>query len=239
MARAGVASRRKSEEMIVAGRVTVNNELITELGFQVKKGDEVKVDGVPITKESPVYYLFYKPKNVLSAVRDDRDRPVVTDFFQFETRRIYPVGRLDFDTTGVLLLTNDGDLTQELTHPKHEIDKTYIATLSALPSEEGLKQLERGVVIDGKKTRPATVEVISINKVKQKAVVSLTIHEGWNHQVKKMFEAIGCPVNALKREKLAFLTLKGLTHPGDYRQLSAYEVQQLKRFYFQSLCAII
>lgn len=228
MAHAGVASRRKSEEIILAGRVKVNGQVTKELGIKVSPSDKVEVDGVPIYREEPRYILLYKPRNYISAVADDKDRPVVTDLIRGIDERIYPVGRLDFDTTGLILLTNDGDFSNLMTHPSHEIDKVYIAKVEGIPTEADLKKLRSGVKVDGKKTSKAGAELISSNPANQTAVVELTIHEGWNHQVKKMFEAIKCPVMKLKRERFGFLDLTGL-NAGEWRELNAFEVDKLKK----------
>ncbi|MGX4686272.1 pseudouridine synthase [Vagococcus sp. JNUCC 83] len=226
MAHCGVASRRKSEELIQAGRVTVNGKKVTELGVKVSQSDKVEVDGVPIYQEQPVYYLFYKPKNVISAVSDDKDRPVVTDYFPGIPERIFPVGRLDYDTSGLLLMTNDGEFANLLTHPKHEIDKVYVAKVKGIASKEVLKPLRNGVKIEGRKTAPARFKVISTDMRKGTSVVELIIHEGRNHQVKNMLAAVGLPVMKLKREKVGTLDLIGL-NPGDYRELTKKEVSQL------------
>ena len=226
MAHCGVASRRKSEELIQAGRVTVNGKKVTELGVKVNQSDKVEVDGVPIYQEQPVYYLFYKPKSVISAVSDDKDRPVVTDYFFGVPERIFPVGRLDYDTSGILLMTNDGEFANLLTHPKHEVDKVYVAKVKGIASKEILKPLRNGVKIDGRKTSPARFKVLSTDHRKGTSVVELIIHEGRNHQVKNMLAAVGLPVMKLKREKIGSLDLLGL-NPGDYRELTKKEVSQL------------
>lgn len=228
MAHAGIASRRKCEEIISAGRVKVNDQIVKELGHKVTATDKIEVDDIPIYREEPRYVLLYKPKNYLSAVADDKDRPVVTDLLPEIKERIYPIGRLDFDTTGLLLLTNDGDFAHLMMHPKHQINKRYVAKLNGIPTPLELKQLEKGVVIDGKKTSRARARLLSGNAKNQTAVVDLTIHEGWNHQVKKMFEAIGYSVNKLKREQFAFLDL-GQLQPGMWRELTAFEVDKLKK----------
>lgn len=228
MANAGVASRRKSEDLIVDGHVKVNGELVTELGTKVSKTDVIEVDGVPIYKEEPKYIMLYKPKNVISAVSDPTDRQVVVDFIHGVEERIYPIGRLDFDTTGLILLTNDGDFANLLTHPRYNIDKVYIATVNGIVDTKALTKLEQGVMIDGKKTSKARAKVISTNKDKKTSVVQLTIHEGWNHQVKNMFEAVGHEVYRLKRKRFSFLDL-GTLQPGEWRDLTAFEVDKLKK----------
>ncbi len=228
MAHAGIASRRKCEEIILEGRVKVNGKKVNELGVKVSPSDKVEVDGVPIYKEEPRYILLYKPRNYISAVADDKDRPVITQLIGGIEERIYPVGRLDFDTTGLILLTNDGDFSNLMTHPSHEIDKVYIAKIEGIPTDQDLNRLRSGVKVDGKKTSRARAKVISTNPSNKTAVVELTIHEGWNHQVKKMFEAVGYPVMKLKRERFGFLDLDGL-QAGDWRELTAFEVDKLKK----------
>lgn len=228
MAHAGIASRRKCEEIILEGRVKVNGKKVNELGVKVSPSDKVEVDGVPIYKEEPRYILLYKPRNYISAVADDKDRPVITQLIGGIDERIYPVGRLDFDTTGLILLTNDGDFSNLMTHPSHEIDKVYIAKIEGIPTDQDLNRLRSGVKVDGKKTSRARAKVISTNPSNKTAVVELTIHEGWNHQVKKMFEAVGYPVMKLKRERFGFLDLDGL-QAGDWRELTAFEVDKLKK----------
>ncbi|MBO0439062.1 pseudouridine synthase [Candidatus Enterococcus ikei] len=226
IAHAGIASRRKAEEYIVNGRVKVNGKIVRELGTQVGKNDKVEVDDVPIYKEEYGYYLFYKPKGVISAVSDDKGRKVVTDFFSHIKERIYPVGRLDYDTSGLLLLTNDGEFSQKLTHPSHEIDKVYVAKVKGLAKKHDLLPLTKGMKIEGYKTAPATFEIISVDLKANTSIVELTIHEGRNHQVKNMLKAVGYPVQKLKREKYGDLTLKGL-RPGEYRNLNKKEISVL------------
>ncbi|MEG1503989.1 pseudouridine synthase [Enterococcus sp. 22-H-5-01] len=226
IAHAGIASRRKAEDYITSGRVSVNGEVIRELGTKVGKKDIVEVDGVPIYQEEPVYYLFYKPRGVISAVSDDKKRKVVTDYFAAVPERIYPVGRLDYDTSGILLLTNDGDFSQRLAHPKHEIDKVYVAKVKGYAEKRVLMPLTRGVRIEGKKTAPARFEILSTDKVAGTSIVELTIHEGRNHQVKNMLAAVGLPVQKLKRERYGDLTLQGL-RPGEYRRLNNKEINSL------------
>ncbi|MCW6659629.1 rRNA pseudouridine synthase [Aerococcaceae bacterium NML191292] len=228
MAHAGVDSRRKCEQLILEGRVSVNGEVIRELGAKVSAKDRIEVDGVPIYKEEPRYILFYKPKQVISAVSDDKNRAVVLDYIEGITERIYPIGRLDYDTTGLLLLTNDGTFANYLMHPKHQIDKVYIAKVKGIPELKTLRRLERGVVIDGKKTSKARAKLISYNQDNETAIVELTIHEGWNHQVKKMFEAVGHPVMKLKRERYGFIDL-GKMKAGEWRELTAFEVDKLTK----------
>ncbi|WP_027107508.1 pseudouridine synthase [Lacticigenium naphthae] len=228
MAHAGIASRRKSEELIKTGRVKVNGEVVRELGIQVSNQDEIKVDNVPIDKEEPVYYLLNKPRSVISTVEDNKGRKTVREFFPQVEQRIYPIGRLDYDTTGAIILTNDGDFAQLLMHPKYEIEKTYVAKVRGLVKKETIKKLEKGLVIEGKKTSPAKARVISQDRKKEVTMVEIKIHEGRNHQVKNMFTAVGHPVLKLKRETYGQLNLAGL-QPGESRVLKAFEIDSLKK----------
>ncbi|WP_282172699.1 23S rRNA pseudouridine(2605) synthase RluB [Cytobacillus firmus] len=227
IAHAGVASRRKAEELMAEGRVRVNGKTVKELGVKVSPSDRIEVDGIPLEREEPVYFLLYKPRGVISAVSDDKGRKVVTDFFEGIKQRIYPIGRLDYDTSGILILTNDGEFANLLMHPSNEIEKVYVAKLKGIPSKEKMKSLQRGIVLEDGKTAPAKTKLLSMDKKKQTAIVEISIHEGRNRQVRRMFEAIGHPVLKLKRERYGFLTLQGLS-AGDARELTAHEVKQLR-----------
>jgi len=227
IARAGIASRRKSEELIKEGRVKVNGKVVTELGLKVSPSDRVEVNEIQIEKEEPVYFLLYKPRGVISSVNDEKGRKVVTDFFPHLKERIYPVGRLDYDTSGLLVLTNDGEFANLLMHPKNEIDKVYVAKIKGIPLKENLRKLERGIRLEDGKTAPARVKLLTADNKKQTAIVEITIHEGRNRQVRRMFEAIGHEVVKLKRERYGFLTLNGL-RAGDARELTPHEVKQLR-----------
>lgn len=227
LAHAGVASRRKSEQLILEGKVSVNGKVIKELGVKVSPTDTVEVEGVKLEKEQKVYHLLYKPKGVISAVTDDRGRKTVADLFPHIQERLFPVGRLDYETSGLLIMTNDGDFSYMVTHPKFKIDKTYVARLKGIPSKEQLRPLERGIVLEDGKTAPAHVKLLSAETKANKSIVEITIHEGKNRQVRRMFDAIGFPVQKLKRERFAFLTLHGL-NAGDSRELSAHEIKLLR-----------
>lgn len=227
IAHAGFASRRKAEELILQGKVKVNGKIIKELGVKVSSTDRVEVEGIPLEKEEPVYFLFYKPRGVISSVKDDKGRKAVTDYFPEIKQRIYPVGRLDYDTSGLLLLTNDGEFANLLMHPRHEIEKEYIAKIKGVPTREKLKSLEKGIQLEDGKTAPARVKMLSLDKKKGTSIIQLVIHEGRNRQVRRMFEAIGHPVLKLRRERYAFLTLHGLV-AGEARELTAHEVKQLR-----------
>ncbi|WP_059170999.1 23S rRNA pseudouridine(2605) synthase RluB [Bacillus sp. FJAT-27445] len=227
IARAGIASRRKAEDLITGGKVKVNGKVITELGVKVSPSDKVEVEEVQIQREEPVYFLFYKPRGVISTVKDEKGRKAVTDFFPDIKERIFPIGRLDYDTSGLLLLTNDGDFANLLMHPRSEIDKVYVAKTEGIPQKEALRKLEKGIRLEDGKTAPARVKMLSSEKKKQTAIIEIAIHEGRNRQVRRMFEAIGHPVSKLKRERYGFLTLGGLK-AGEMRELTPHEVKQLR-----------
>ncbi|MCM3713676.1 rRNA pseudouridine synthase [Alkalihalobacillus oceani] len=227
IAQAGIASRRKAEQLIMEGKVKVNGEVVRELGVKASANkDQIEVEGIPIDREEPVYFLLYKPSGVISSVKDEKGRKVVTDFLEVE-QRVFPVGRLDYDTSGLLLLTNDGEFANYLMHPKFKIDKVYVAKVKGIPSREALKRLQQGIRLDDGKTAPAKVKMMSIDKKKQTAIVRITIHEGRNRLVRRMFEAIGHPVMKLKREEYGFLNLRGM-NPGDVRPLKPIEVKHLR-----------
>nr|WP_246596316.1 pseudouridine synthase [Bacillus alkalicola] len=227
IAQSGITSRRKAEELIVEGKVYVNGKRVTELGTKVDPQiDKVEVNGVPLEREEPVYFMLYKPTGVISSVSDEHNRKVVTDFIPTD-QRIYPIGRLDYDTSGLLLLTNDGDFANLLTHPKHKIYKTYIAKVEGMPLREDIKKLEKGIILEDGKTAPARVKVIRSDKRKETSIVEISIHEGRNRQVRRMFEAIGHPVMKLKREQYGFLQLKGL-NAGEFRELKPHEVKKMR-----------
>lgn len=229
MAEAGVASRRASEKLITAGRVTVNGETVKQLGTKVAAKDKIEVDGVPIHREKHVYYLLNKPRGVISSAHDEKGRRTVVDILKEDEieERVYPVGRLDYDTTGILLLTNDGALANKLMHPKFEVNKTYVAKVKGLMNNNELKQLRLGVKVDGRRTKPAKTRLKESDRTKKTSIVQITIHEGHYHQVKRMFEAVGHPVIKLHRESYGFLNLQGV-QPGDYRELRPEEVRKLK-----------
>ncbi|CAH2715692.1 Ribosomal large subunit pseudouridine synthase B [Neobacillus rhizosphaerae] len=227
IARAGIASRRKSEELIKEGRVKVNGKVVTELGLKVTSSDKIEVNEIQIEKEEPVYFLLYKPRGVISSVSDEKGRKVVTDFFSNFKERIFPVGRLDYDTSGLLLLTNDGEFANLLMHPSNEIEKVYVAKTKGIPLPENLRKLQKGIRLEDGKTAPAKVKMLSGDKKKQSAIVEISIHEGRNRQVRRMFEAIGHDVMKLKRERYGFLTLNGLK-AGEARELTPHEVKQLR-----------
>lgn len=225
IANSGFCSRRKAEEYIKEGKVLVNGEVITSLGSKASYSDQISVCGHNLKKEEKEYILLYKPRGVVTTTDDEKGRKTVLDLVD-SSNRLYPVGRLDYDTSGVLLLTNDGELTNILIHPKNNIEKVYVAKIEGIADKERVKKMCSGVIIDGKKTSRAKAKIKKIDKKKNTSIVEITIHEGRNHQVKKMFEAIGYKVIKLKREVFAGLTLDGLTS-SKYRHLSIKEVKTL------------
>ena len=221
----GVASRRKSEELIKAGKVKVNNKIVSDLSFKVNEKDEVFVNNVQVFKQEKEYYLLYKPEKVICSVHDEKNRTTVIDLIDTK-EKIFPVGRLDYDTSGLLLLTNDGELTNKLTHPSHDIPKTYSAKVDGIITKEELRTLEKGIILDGVKTKKAIAKLKKVDKRNNKSYVELTITEGRNHQVKNMFAFIGHKVLKLKRISYSFLDLSNLSI-GEYRSLTIKEVKQL------------
>lgn len=228
MAASGVASRRKAEELILAGRVTVNGTKITELGVKAEYSDDIKVDGKTIKKEELVVFLFNKPKNVISSCADDKGRETVLDYIK-EPYRLYPLGRLDFDSSGLLLVTNDGNLTYNILHPKYEVKKTYEVTVNKIIDSKMIERLEKGVMVDGRMTAPCTIELKRINDNKKTSFVEMTIHEGRNREIRKMFNTQGAEVIKLHRIKEANIELGNL-RPGEYRRLKPFELSGLKRY---------
>lgn len=224
LARAGIASRRKAEELILAGRVSVNGKAARELGVKVVPGDVVLFDGQPVAPKALEYVLLNKPAGFLSAASDSRGRRTVVDLVP-GTARLFPVGRLDYDTTGLILLTNDGELANRLMHPRFEVDKVYWAEVKGVPTDSELAQLRAGISLEDGLSWPARVKVIKIKR--DGAEIEIAIHEGRNRQVRRMFEAVRHPVLKLHRKKYAMLTGEGLA-AGESRALTEEEIKALK-----------
>lgn len=225
LAECGVASRRNAEDMIRAGRVKVDGVVITEMGVQVSKVSQILVDDKPINRENKVYYLLYKPKKVICSNNDEKGRMTASSLIECN-ERIYPVGRLDYDTTGLLLLTNDGAFSNAMAHPRYHIKKTYDADIKGIITAEHIKQLEKGILLDGKMTLPAKITIKKKDFKKQLTTLEIRIQEGRKHQVKNMFLFFGYKVTRLHRKQYAFLTLGGL-QTGEYRTLKPFEVKRL------------
>lgn len=229
MAARGIASRRKCEEMIAAGKVRVNGEIITQLGYKIDPTAEIVVDGKSIVADNAVYtyILLNKPLKVITSVSDPQRRTTVIDLITTTDQRIYPVGRLDYDTEGLILLTNDGELANRMTHPRFEFEKEYIATVKGTPDENKLEQLRQGILLEDGITSPAEVAIIG-SKQNGNTKLCIVIHEGKNRQVRRMCKAIGYPVIHLQRRRLGFLTIGNLS-AGEYRHLTADEIHRLKK----------
>ena len=223
IANLGYTSRRKAEELILNGKVKVNGEIVKSLGTKVKTSDTIEVENTILDNQKNYeYYLLNKPRGVVSTTNDEHNRKTIVDLV-VSNQRIYPIGRLDYDTTGAIILTNDGYLANKMMHPSSNIEKTYIAKVTGLVTGYEIKKLREGIIVDGKKTNKAKVNLKSYDKKTDKSTVELTIHEGRNHQVKKMFEAINHDVIKLKRERYANLDLTNLKS-GEYRKLTNKEI---------------
>ena len=226
IAAAGVCSRRKADELIANGNVRINGAVMKEMGYDVADGDTVQVNGRIISAASKkVYVAVNKPLGYITSMDDDRSRATVAELVADIPERLFPVGRLDYNTTGLLIMTNDGDLTYTLTHPKHEVWKTYIATVSGVISDNRIARLRKGVDIGGFVTSPAKVRVIK--QMPRHAVVEISIHEGKNRQVRKMFAAVGNKVQELERVSIGDIRL-GRLMTGHYRKLTREEIEYLK-----------
>jgi pseudouridine synthase len=228
---AGVASRRAAEQLILDGRVSVNGQVVRALGSKADPArDEVRVDGRRVrVVANRRYLLLNKPRGVLSTRSDPRGRPTVIDLVKAEAEYLFPVGRLDFDSEGLLLLTNDGELAERLTHPRHDVEKVYHVRVRGVPDDHGLARLRRGLVVEGRRTRPAEVEVIETGRGARgdQAVLEITLREGRNRQVREMLEAVGHPVVRLRRVRIGPLTDRTLA-PGQWRDLTPRELALLR-----------
>lgn len=226
IAQSGITSRRKAEELIINGKVKVNGEVITELGTKVSDKDKILVNNEPISKEIKEYYILNKPRGYITTTSDEYARKTVLDLIP-TSARIYPVGRLDYDTTGLLILTNDGEFANILMHPSNNIEKTYVAKLKGILKKEETEQLKNGVEIEENIIVSATkVKLKKVDSKTNTCMVQINICEGKNHQVKKMFSKVGFEVLKLKREKEGFFDLKNL-QSGEYRKLTPKEVKKV------------
>lgn len=226
IASSGVTSRRKAEELVLAGKVKINGKVVSNLATDVEETDQVTIEGKPIhTAENFVYYKLHKPKGYVSTVNDDKGRKTVMELMRGVHTRVFPVGRLDYDTEGLLLLTNDGDLSNILTRPKSEVEKVYYATIEGTITKDEVKTLSSGVEIDGYKTKPCSVVVMS--ETPNQTKLAITITEGKNRQIRKMLEAVNKTVTFLKRVQIGEIRLGGLSR-GEYAQLNAKEMRYLQ-----------
>ena len=223
IANSGIASRRKAEELIKDGKVKVNGNVITELGTKVTDKDKIEVDNKPIVKEEKVYFLLNKPRGVITSTKDEHGRKTVVDLIDTD-KRIYPVGRLDYDTTGAIILTNDGEFANILMHPSNKIDKVYLAKIDGIITGEAINNLKDGIMLDGVRVIPSRVKLKKVNQENNTSMVEITIHEGKNHEVKRLFEAVGFRVDKLTRKSIGIFNLEGISS-GEYRPLTHKEVQ--------------
>ena len=228
IANSGICSRRKAEELISQGKVTVNGKIISELGFKANESDDIRVNGEKISAEQKAVFLLNKPKNVISSSSDDSGRTTVVDLID-SNLRLYPLGRLDYDSSGLLLLSNDGELMQKLIHPKYEVEKTYQVTIDGLINDNEISQLEKGIEIEDYVTAPAKVKLIRKNENRYTSFLEITIHEGKNREIRKMFEKLGYHVLKLHRIKEANIELGNLKS-GEYRRLKPYEIKKLNDY---------
>lgn len=223
IAESGYCSRRKAEELIKKGKVSLNGKIVDTLGVKVNHDDIIIIDGVKLEKQDKEYYLFNKPRGVVSTTSDDKHRKTVMDYFESENR-FYPVGRLDYDTTGLLIITNDGEFANMMTHPKNNIEKVYIVKVSPVIKGEQIRLLKKGIQLEDSMCIPDRVKLKKSEG--NTSLLEVIIHEGKNHQVKKMFEHIGYEVLKLTRIRIGFLTLEGIAS-GKHRKLKPKEIQQL------------
>lgn len=223
----GTVSRREAERLIAEGKVSVNGKVVKELWTQIDpEKDKVKLDNRPIKKEDSLYILLFKPTGYISTLKDERGRPAISDLIKDIPMRVFPAGRLDFNTDGLLFLTNDGDTAQMISHPRYGLEKTYLAKVSKIPNKAVLDGLREGIKLSEGKTLPAKVKMVST--LKNSCYLEIIIKEGKKRQIRRMLEAVGHPVRKLRRVKIGFLSLQGL-EPGEYRFLTLPEIKRLKK----------
>ena len=227
IAKAGIASRRKAEELIQTGHVKVNGKTVTEMGVKVSPEDTVTVDGREIQGENKVYYMLNKPRRTICSVSDEKGRQTVLSCFEDIDQRIYPVGRLDYDTSGILLMTNDGDFANLMMHPRSHLPKTYNVTVEGVLTDDMARILSNGIPLDCVRTLPADVEILERSTGRNRTVLNITIYEGKNREIRRMMEYFHCNVTRLERIRYGFLEL-GSLRQGQFRKLRNYEIKKLK-----------
>src|SRR5690625_1504658 len=228
IARSGLTSRRKAEKLIEDGRVKVNQKIVTTLGTKVSPSDKIEVDEIPLYEEKKVYYVLHKPRGYISSVKDEKGRDTVIDLLSDVEERIFPVGRLDYTSSGILLLTNDGEFAHLLMHPKHEIEKVYIVKVKGIPSKTELAQLRKGVQADKDILKAVKYNVLSVDKKRQTMILEITLVEGRNRHIRRMMEQLGYPIMKLRREKYGPITSKG-QQPGEYGALTTHEIKHIRK----------
>ena len=223
----GYTSRRKAEELIVQGRVTVNGEVCKVLGTKVSSKDMITIDGYTLNKEEKVYYIFYKPAGVVTTMHDEFDRRCIADYFKDVPQRVFPVGRLDYDTTGVLLVTNDGEFANLMMHPSSHLPKIYEVSIDGILNHQEKRMLEQGIYLEGVKTLPCEIKIVGVDEKHGTTMLMIRLTEGKNRQIKKMFESIGFNIKRLHRLSIGDIKLGGMT-PGSYRRMKIKEVRVMR-----------
>ncbi|WP_026624620.1 pseudouridine synthase [Eggerthia catenaformis] len=227
IAQSGYTSRRKAEELIVQGRVTVNGEVCKVLGTKVSSKDMITIDGYTLNKEEKVYYIFYKPAGVVTTMHDEFDRRCIADYFKDVPQRVFPVGRLDYDTTGVLLVTNDGEFANLMMHPSSHLPKIYEVSIDGILNHQEKRMLEQGIYLEGVKTLPCEIKIVGVDEKHGTTMLMIRLTEGKNRQIKKMFESIGFNIKRLHRLSIGDIKLGGMT-PGSYRRMKIKEVRVMR-----------
>ncbi|EMD17285.1 pseudouridine synthase [Eggerthia catenaformis OT 569 = DSM 20559] len=227
IAQSGYTSRRKAEELIVQGRVTVNGEVCKVLGTKVSSKDMITIDGYTLNKEEKVYYIFYKPAGVVTTMHDEFDRRCIADYFKDVPQRVFPVGRLDYDTTGVLLVTNDGEFANLMMHPSSHLPKIYEVSIDGILNHQEKRMLEQGIYLEGVKTLPCEIKIVGVDEKHGTTMLMIRLIEGKNRQIKKMFESIGFNIKRLHRLSIGDIKLGGMT-PGSYRRMKIKEVRVMR-----------